>query len=218
MDSQAEPGNQLNVVEYELQSSYKKFGEGTMLSTEAPFMLRKWTVKEYHKLGEMGFFHPEERVELISGNIIKMSAKGTAHTSALGRTDKLLQNLFANLAWVRIQDPIALDDNSEPEPDIAVVRIDPLDYATHHPTPSEVYLIIEVADSSLAFDREIKAKAYARSGIADYWVLNVCDRQLHVFREPVEDGYQSEVILGESAIVSPLQFPAFIATAKAVMA
>jgi Uma2 family endonuclease len=177
-----------------------------MLITEAPFTIRKWTVKEYHKLGEMGFFHPEERVELLSGNIIKMSAKGTAHTSALGRTDNLLQNLFGNLAWVRIQDPIALDDNSEPEPDIAVVRIDPFDYATHHPTPSEVYLIIEVADSSLTFDREIKAKAYARSGITDYWVLNVNERQLHVFREPLEDGYQSELILGENGSISPLQF------------
>ena len=179
-----------------------------MLITEAPFTIRKWTVKEYHKLGEMGFFHPEERVELLSGNIIKMSAKGTAHTSALGRTDRLLQNLFENLAWVRLQDPIALDDNSEPEPDIAVVRIDPFDYATHHPTPSEVYLIIEVADSSLTFDREIKAKAYARSGITDYWVLNVNERQLHVFREPAVDGYQSELILGENGSISPLQFPA----------
>ncbi|MEG4104590.1 Uma2 family endonuclease [Microcoleus sp. S13_C5] len=178
-----------------------------MLITESAFTLRKWTVKEYHKLGELGFFHPEERVELLSGNIIKMSAKGTAHTSALGRTDRLLQYIFRNLAWVRMQDPIALDDNSEPEPDIAVVRIDPFDYATHHPTPSEVYLIIEVADSSLTFDREIKAKAYARSGIADYWVLNVGDRQLHLFREPTENGYQSEVILGETASISPLQFP-----------
>ena len=180
-----------------------------MLITEASFTLRKWTVKEYQKLGEMGFFHPEERVELISGNIIKMSAKGTAHTSAVSRTDSLLQYLFRNLAWVRMQDPIALNDNSEPEPDIALVRIDPFDYATHHPTPSEVYLIIEVADSSLAYDREIKAKIYARSGISDYWILNVNERQLHVFREPADDGYQSEVILGEFSRISPLEFPAF---------
>ena len=179
-----------------------------MLITEAPFTLRKWTVEEYHKLGEIGFFHPEERVELIEGNIIKMSAKGTAHTSALGRADRLFQDLFNNLAWVRVQDPIALDDNSEPEPDITLVIIDPLDYATHHPTPSEIYLIIEVADSSLTYDREVKAKIYARSGIADYWVLNVNDRQLHVFREPAENGYQSELILGENGSISPLHFPA----------
>ena len=188
-----------------------------MLTTEAAFTLRKWTVKEYHKLGEMGFFHPEERVELFSGNIIKMSAKGTAHTSATRRTASVLRDLLGNQAAIYTQDPIALDDNSEPEPDIAVVRIDPFDYATHHPTPSEVYLIIEVADSSLTFDREIKAKIYARSGIADYWVLNVGDRQLHVFREPTENGYQSEVILAETASISPIEFPAFNIAIQALL-
>ncbi len=178
-----------------------------MLSTEAPFTIRKWTVKEYHKLGEMGFFYPEERVELLSGNIITISAKGTANTSATRRTANLLRDILGNQVDVYYKSQIALDDNSEPEPDIALVRIDPFDYATHHPTPSEVYLIIEVADSSLTFDREIKAKAYARSGIADYWVLNVNERQLHVFREPAVDGYQSELILGENGSISPLQFP-----------
>ncbi|MEG4441104.1 Uma2 family endonuclease [Microcoleus sp. AT9_B5] len=188
-----------------------------MLTTEAAFTIRKWTVKEYHKLGEIGIFNPEERLELIEGNIIKISAKGTLHAAATRRTATLLHNLVGNQAAVYTQDPIALDDNSEPEPDIAVVRIDPFDYATHHPTPSEVYLIIEVADSSLTFDREIKAKIYARSGIADYWVLNVGDRQLHVFREPAEDGYQSEVILGETASISPLEFPAFNIAIQAML-
>ena len=188
-----------------------------MLTTDAAFTLRKWTVKEYHKLGEMGFFHPEERVELLSGNIIKMSAKGTAHTSATRRTASVLRDLLGNQAAISTQDPIALDDNSEPEPDIAAVRIEPFDYATHHPTPSEVYLIIEVADSSLTFDREIKAKAYARAGIADYWLLNVNERQLHVFREPTENGYQSEVILAETASISPSEFPAFSIAIQAML-
>ena len=188
-----------------------------MLTTEAAFTLRKWTVKEYHKLGEIGIFNPEERVELIEGNIIKISAKGTGHACATRRTASLLHNLVGNQAAVYNKSPIALDDNSEPEPDIALVRIDPFDYATHHPTPSEVYLIIEVADSSLTFDREIKAKIYARSGIADYWVLNVGDRQLHVFREPAVDGYQSEVILAETASISPIEFPAFNIAIQAML-
>ena len=188
-----------------------------MLTTDAAFTLRKWTVKEYHKLGEIGIFHPEERLELIEGNIIKISAKGTLHAAATRRTATLLHNLLGNQAAVYNKSPIALDDNSEPEPDIAVVRIDPFDYATHHPTPSEVYLIIEVADSSLTFDREIKANIYARSGIADYWVLNVGDRQLHVFREPAVDGYQSEVILGETASISPIEFPAFNIAIQAML-
>ena len=82
---------------------------------------------------------------------------------------------------------------------------------------SSLCLIIEVADSSLTFDREIKAKIYARSGIADYWVLNVGDRQLHVFREPTENGYQSEVILAETASISPIEFPAFNIAIQAML-
>jgi Uma2 family endonuclease len=120
-----------------------------MQTTETPFTVRLWTIQEYHHIVEAGIFHPEERVELIAGQIIRMSAKGTAHTAAVRRTARVLRHLLENQAEVYTQDPIQLDDSSEPEPDIAVVRIDSLDYADHHPTPLEVYLIIEVADSSL---------------------------------------------------------------------
>lgn len=179
-----------------------------MQTTETPlFTLRLWTVKEYHQMAEAGIFHPEERVELVAGQIIRKSAKGTAPTAAVRRISRILRNRLENQAEVYTQDPIQLDDFSEPEPDIAVVRINPLDYAAHHPTSSEVYLIIEVADSSLKYDCETKAKAYAKSGIADYWVLDVNERNLHVFREPTQEGYQSEVIFLEDASLSPLQFP-----------
>lgn len=181
-----------------------------MQTTKAPFTVRLWTVEEYHQMAEAGIFHPEERVELIAGQIIKMSAKGTAHTAAVRRTARILRNRLENQADVYTQDPIKLDNSSEPEPDIAVVKIDPLDYADHHPTPSEVYLIIEVADSSLKYDRETKSKLYAQSGIADYWVLDVIDRKLHIFREPTQEGYQSEVILSQEASISPLQFPTLV--------
>lgn len=180
-----------------------------MQTTETPFTLRLWTVEEYHRMAEAGIFHPEERVELIGGQIIRMIAKGTAHSSAVGRIDNLLQNRLAQQAWIRKEDPIQLDDFSEPEPDIAVVRLDPLDYADHHPTPAEIYLIIEVSDTTFKYDRETKAKAYAKSGIADYWVLDVNERKLHVFREPTQDGYQNEVIFSEESSVLPLQFPNF---------
>jgi Uma2 family endonuclease len=178
-----------------------------MLNTEATFNLRLWTVEEYHRMAETGILDFSERVELLEGKIIWMSAKGTAHRSAVGRTDRLLQSLLSNRAYISIQDPITLNNRSEPEPDIAVVQIDPLDYADHHPTPSEVYLIIEVADSSLKFDCETKGKAYAQAGIFDYWVLDVLNRELYVFREPSKDGYQSKIILREDKTISPLQFP-----------
>lgn len=133
--------------------------------------------------------------------------KEQAHCSAVGRTDKLLQNRLGNRAWVSVQDPIQLNERSEPEPDIAVVKVDPLDYTDHHPTPPEVYLIIEVADNSLKIDCETKAKAYSQAGITDYWVLDVTSRKLHVFREPTQEGYQNVVILPEKATISPLEFP-----------
>ncbi len=178
-----------------------------MQNTETTLPLRLWTVEEYHRMAEAGIFGVDERVELLEGKIIWMIAKGTAHRSAVGRTDYLLKNRLGNRAWVSIQDPIQLNERSEPEPDIAVVKVDPLDYADHHPTPSEVYLIIEVANSSLQLDCETKAKAYSQAGITDYWVLDVISRQLHIFRKPTQEGYKDVVILAADATISPLEFP-----------
>ncbi|WP_427160403.1 Uma2 family endonuclease [Aliinostoc sp. HNIBRCY26] len=178
-----------------------------MQNTETTLQLRLWTVEDYHRMAEAGIFGAEERVELLEGKIIWMVAKGTAHRSAVGRTDYLIKNKLGERAWVSIQDQIQLNNQSEPEPDIAVVKIDPLDYAGHHPTPSEVYLIIEVADSSLKLDCEIKAKAYSQAGISDYWVLDVVSRQLYVFREPSPEGYQSKSILAEDEAIAPSHFP-----------
>ncbi|MFO5476732.1 MAG: Uma2 family endonuclease, partial [Dolichospermum sp.] len=94
-----------------------------------------------------------------------------------------------------------------PEPDIAVVKTNVLDYEDHHPQPSEVFLVIEIADSSLKYDREVKTLAYAKSGIIDYWVLDINGRKLYVYRLPNPEGYQSESILGENLTISPLAFP-----------
>ena len=171
--------------------------------------IRLLTVQEYHRLAEIGILDEDERVELLAGQIVKMAAKGTAHGAVLKRTVELLQNLLWGLVLLSIQDPVRLNDFSEPEPDIALLVRDPLYYEDRHPTPSEVYLIVEVADSTLRTDCGIKATIYAQSGIADYWVLDVNNRQLHVFREPGQDGYQSIVVLGDDASISPLQFPDF---------
>ena len=178
-----------------------------MQTTESPLQLRLWTVDEYHRMAEVGIFEPSERVELLEGKIICILTKGISHRSAVGRTNKLLQNRLGNQAWIAVQDPVKLNERSEPEPDIAVVKIDPLDYADHHPTPTEIYLIIEVADSSLKLDTEIKAKAYSQAGIKDYWVLDVVKRELIVFRNPTTEGYQNQEIITEHQNISPLDFP-----------
>jgi Uma2 family endonuclease len=172
--------------------------------------IRLLTVQEYHRMAEIGILDEDERVELLAGQIVKMAAKGTAHGAAIARTKILLDNRLGEEIFVRLQDPVLLNNYSEPEPDISVVIPDPLYYEDHHPTPSEIYLIIEVADTTLRTDCGIKATTiYAQSGIADYWVLDVNNRQLHVFREPSQDGYQSRVILGDDGSISPLQFPDF---------
>ncbi|MGB7444309.1 MAG: Uma2 family endonuclease [Coleofasciculaceae cyanobacterium] len=178
-----------------------------MLKTQTTLPLRLWTVREYYQMAEAGILQPDEKVELVAGKIItKMSPQGSIHAAAITRTNRLLGKLLGEQVLIRLQLPIELNDVSEPEPDIAVVRVDPLDYEEGHPQASDVYLIIEVADSTLKRDCELKAKDYAQSGIADYWVLEVKNQQLRVFREPTEDGYQSEVVLGEDGVVSPLLF------------
>ncbi|KAM3096058.1 Uma2 family endonuclease [Phormidesmis sp. 146-35] len=179
--------------------------------------LRQISVQDYHRMSEAGILHPDERVELLEGQIIKMAAKRTAHRAAVSRVNHLLKERLGDRVLICLQDPIRLDDYSEPEPDVAVVRPDPLYYEDHHPTPAEVFLLIEVAYTSLKFDYETKALAYGRSGIADYWVLDVNDRKLHVFRMPNATGYQSETILSEALTIAPLAFPDCLIVVKELL-
>ncbi|MEX0269209.1 Uma2 family endonuclease [Leptolyngbyaceae cyanobacterium UHCC 1019] len=176
--------------------------------------VRQISVQDYHQMAKSGILRPDERVELLSGQIIKMAAKGTAHSAAVRRIEHLLRERLGNRVLICLQDPIQLDDYSEPEPDIAVVRPDPLYYEDHHPTPAKVFWLIEVADTSLKFDCEVKALAYSRSGIAEYWVLDVNDRKLHVYRSPSANGYQSETILAEALTIAPLAFPDCVITVQ----
>ncbi|RMG13476.1 MAG: Uma2 family endonuclease [Cyanobacteria bacterium J055] len=172
--------------------------------------LRRITVDEYHRMGELGILNPDERVELIDGQIFNKPMKGTPHSAAVGRTDNLLRNRLSGRVLVRLQDPVRLNDYSEPEPDIAVVVPNPSFYEDHHPTLEEIYLIIEVADSSLNRDTEFQAVVYGRSGISDYWVLDVTNRQLHVFREPSLEGYRQIMVLSDEDSISPLAFPEIV--------
>ncbi len=169
--------------------------------------LRLWTVKEYYQMIEAGLLHPEEQVELLEGQIINMTPQGPFHAATTDYTTEYLRHTLAGKALLRCEKPIALNQYSEPEPDIAVVHLHPYRYANGHPQASEVYLLIEVADTTLEYDRNTKAKIYAKAGIEDYWVLNTKKRQLHIFREPMIDGYSQEDILVETASISPLAFP-----------
>ncbi|NJK39493.1 MAG: Uma2 family endonuclease [Oscillatoriales cyanobacterium RM2_1_1] len=166
------------------------------LTSKTETILRMWTVRDYHQMAAAGILQPEEAVELISGQVIStMTPQGAPHSSAIRRTRRLLEKALGEQGLVQTQLPIQLGDYSEPEPDIAVVRPEANDYAEHHPTAADIYLIIEVADSTLKTDRELKARDYARAGIGDYWVLDVNHRQLYLFRGPTSEGYQHEIVL-----------------------
>ncbi|MGD1951418.1 MAG: Uma2 family endonuclease [Leptolyngbyaceae cyanobacterium] len=167
---------------------------------------RRFTVNEYVRMSELGILAPDERTELINGEIITMIAKGFAHAAATTRTKTLLELALHRRVIIRVQDPIQLSEHSEPEPDIVIAKSDLLAYGTHHPRPDEVLLTIEVADSSLKYDLETKAPLYAAAGIQEYWVLDVVERKLYTFRQLENGHYQAQGILAETLEISPLAF------------
>ncbi len=180
------------------------------LSTPIPPPLRL-TVTEYHRLAELGFWGEDDRIELIRGELIQMSAKGLAHESCLTRLLRVLPPLLGQRATLRCQSPITLAVDGEPEPDFAIVQNREDDYESAHPTPAETILVIEVADSSLEYDRTVKLSLYAEARIPHYWLFNVVDRILEVYTEPDQItpgqfGYLNRRIILRTGVVD---FPVF---------
>jgi Uma2 family endonuclease len=186
--------------------------------TVEPTAVKYWTVQDYHRMREMGVLSPDERTELINGQILLMASKGAPHVLALRLLSKALDALLLDRPFfVSTQDPIQLDDWSEPEPDLAIVRGTVLDYADRHPSLSDIELVVEVADSTLKRDCGTKDKIYAQAGISDYWVLDLKNRQLHIFRTPTTTGYTNHLILTEPNQITPLAFPTFILSLTAIL-
>jgi Uma2 family endonuclease len=167
---------------------------------------RLWTVEEYHRMIEAGILTRDDKVELLDGQIIQMSPQRPPHAGTTQRASDYLKAILIGNAHVRTQLPITLL-TSEPEPDIAVVTIDPSGYGDHHPNSTEILLLIEVAYSTLNIDSEAKALIYAKANIADYWILDVVERQVYIFRQPTELGYQQKTIFQQDAAIAPLAFP-----------
>lgn len=174
-----------------------------MLPTKA----KLWTVDDYHRMVKTGVLTENDRVELLEGQVIEMNPQLPPHAATTQRAFRYLDRLLETLAYVRMQLPVTLKPKSEPEPDIAVVRIDANEYGDRHPTPEDIFLIIEVADSTLLGDRQQKALIYAKAGIADYWILDVNAKQVYVFQEPTPEGYQQEAIVVANTVLSPVAFP-----------
>jgi len=174
--------------------------------------IRRWKRVEYERLIESGFFQPGDPVELVGGQLIVAEPQGSRHFAAIQAVEEALRTAFGPGWDVRGQGPLALDDESEPEPDVAVVPGSFRDYVVEH--PSRPVLVIEVSESSLALDREHKGSLYARADLADYWIVNLVDGAVEVYREPTPDPaasfgwrYRSVAVLGPEASVSPLASP-----------
>ncbi len=178
--------------------------------------LRRFTLDEYHSLIETGFFDEDERVELLEGVLVSMSPIYPPHANAVD----LLLLVFSSLLTrggirLRVQAPISiLDSESEPETDLTLLKDMGAAFAERHPGPSEVFLLVEVAESSLKIDRSKKRALYAQAGIAEYWIWNLVDNVLEVYRDPSSSSsgealYQTKLTLSQGMSIAPLAFPDF---------
>lgn len=168
---------------------------------------RKLTVAEYHRMGEIGIFGHEDRVELLDGQLYQMSEIGEGHVGGTVSLTYFLSQRIGDRALVSAANPVVLSDFSEPEPDIVLLKPRADFYRTRTPHPEDVLLLIEVADSSLGYDRDLKLPRYAEAGIIEYWIVNLRDRQVEVYRDPAADGYRIRTVHGPGDTVTVAALP-----------
>lgn len=176
-------------------------------TASALFQRHRLTVADYCRIAEAGIFGEDDRVELIEGEIIDMAPIGSEHTSSVKRLNRLFDRAVGEQAIVSVQDPIRLDEHNEPEPDIALLRYREDFYRSTHPGPADVLLIVEVADTSLRYDREIKLPLYARHGIPEVWIVDLENRRLEVHRRPEGETYREQICPAPNESVAPADLP-----------
>lgn len=171
-----------------------------------------WTVAEFERLFDAGFFAPDARLELIEGELFEKMTQRTTHSTSLLLTQYLLERIFSDGVHVRSQVPMVFGESSKPEPDLAVVEGTPRDYLESH--PSTAILIVEISDTTLTPDQTTKSSLYARAGVEEYWIVNLVDRTLEVRRQPSPRAdalfgwdYRSTQILLPGESVAPLRAP-----------
>jgi Uma2 family endonuclease len=182
-------------------------GETGLLARNPWVVRRPLTVAEYHRMGEVGILTEDDRVELIEGQLIAMSPIGSNHAGTTNRLNRVLVRLVGERGVVAVGNPVQLDDLSEPQPDFAILKPREDDYRRATPRPDEVLLIIEVADSSLAYDRTVKRSLYARHGIPEFWIVNLTAGVVEVCREPEGEQYTSISRIGSEGELEPQLLP-----------
>lgn len=168
---------------------------------------RKFTVAEYYQMAEVGILRPDERVELIEGEIVVMPPIGPEHADNVDEYIDVFAQYRRGRFRIRIQNPVRLNDYSEPEPNVALLRRRPEGYRSAHPTPADVLLVIEVAHSSLEYDRGVKAHIYGRSGVPETWVRNLPEDCIERFTEPGPEGYARHTVHRRGETLIPVSLP-----------
>jgi Uma2 family endonuclease len=167
----------------------------------------QFTVKQFHKMAESGILSENDRVELIRGEMIDMSPIGTRHAGCVNRLVNLLIQLLGKKIVLAAQNPVELNEISEPQPDIALLKPCPDFYRNSHPQPEDIFLIIEVADTTVKYDRQVKIPLYAEANIPEVWLIDVNQEMIEVYRHPVQGIYQDMQTLEKNQSLSILAFP-----------
>ena len=169
--------------------------------------LTRWrfTVHDYHRMGEAGILHEDDRVELIEGELVEMTAIGTRHFSCVNRLNRLLVINVGDEAIVSVQNPVRLNEYTEPQPDLTVIR--PRDYRESLPMPEDVLLLIEVSDTTLAYDRGVKLPLYARAGIREVWIVDLPGETIGRYTGPSADGYRNPERVRQGEAITSVALP-----------
>ena len=175
----------------------------------------RFTTDEYHRMVEAGILHEDDRVELLDGQLIAMAAVGIPHSNALAALNEIAVTTLGKTARITVQDPIHLDSQSEPEPDLVIARR--RNYTTTHPTPGDIFLVIEVADSSPDYDRNTKLPRYAAAGIAESWLVNLQGQAIERHSAPQNGRYSHIVIAGPGETLASTTLPAFIVVVNDIL-
>ena len=168
---------------------------------------RPFSTAEYHRMAQVGILNEDDRVELIHGEVITMSPAGPARSACVKRINAILHARIGRSAIVSIQDPISLDTGSEPQPDIALLMPRDDYYSKRLPAPSEVLLVIEVADTSAGYDRNVKLPLYAGAGIPEVWLVGLPEKRVEAYSQPKDGSYQSVRRVGRGTALSPEGVP-----------
>lgn len=150
----------------------------------------RFTVDEYHRMAEAGLFGEDDRVELLEGEVVETAPIGSRHAACVRRLNRAFGQRLGSRVIVAVQDPVRLGERSEPQPDVALLRLRADDYAARHPAPEDLMLVVEVADTSRVWDREHKVPLYAAAGVSGIWLVDVLAEEIEVFRRPDDGAYR----------------------------